>query len=121
MYTPMACMLTHSLPLATVCGGIGAITPMAGVAILTLAGAGTIGMAQIGDTTGAGEAGTAVVGTAAAGGDTIITIIPDIILVEVTGVADIGIEALLIPIVVLPVRPILTGIVAVLLVALQVL
>lgn len=114
----MACMPTHSLPSATACGGIGAITLMAGADILTMVGDGTAGTVRAGDSAGAGEAGTAV-----AGGDTIIitTIIPDIILVAAIGAADIGTEAVYIPIAVLRGRPILPGMAAVPPVVLQML
>lgn len=74
-----------SLHSPTACGGIGAITLMVGAAILTMAGDGTAGTVRAGALAGAA-------GTAVAGGDIIITItiIPDIIPVEDTGVGDIG-------------------------------
>ena len=74
-----------SLHSPTACGGIGAITLMVGAVILTMAGDGTAGTVRAGALAGAA-------GTAVAGGDIIITItiIPDIIPVEDTGVGDIG-------------------------------
>lgn len=74
-----------SLHSPTACGGIGAITLMVGAAILTMAGDGTAGTVRAGALAGAA-------GTAVAGGDIIITItiIPDIIPVEDTGVGDTG-------------------------------
>ena len=72
-------MLSRHLP--TAYGGIGAITLMVGAVILTMAGDGTVGTVRAGAL--AGAAGTVVAGTAEAGGDTIITIIPDIIPVAV--------------------------------------
>ena len=112
----MACMPTHFLPSATACGGIGAITLMVGAVILTMAGDGTAGTVRAGALAGAA-------GTAVAGGDTIIitTIIPDIILVAAIGAADIGTEAVYIPIAVLRGRPILPGMAAVPPVVLQML
>ena len=102
----MVCMHTHSLHLEIVYGGIGVITPTDGVAILTMATAGTIGMARAGAS--AGAAGTAVVGMAVAG-DTIITIIipvADGIPVVDTGEA-VHIGAMLIPIDVLMERAVI--------------
>lgn len=72
-----------SLHSPTACGGIGAITLMVGAVILTMAGDGTAGTVRAGALAGAA-------GTAVAGGDITITIIPDIIPVEDTGVGDIG-------------------------------
>lgn len=76
MCIPMVCthMLSRHLP--TAYGGIGAITLMVGAVILTMAGDGTVGTVRAGALAGAA-------GTAVAGGDTIITIIPDIIPVAV--------------------------------------
>ena len=79
-------MLMHSQRLAIVYGGIGAITPTDGVAILIMEMVGTTGMVLAGASVGA--AGTAVAGM---DGDTIITtiIIPAVagILVVDTGEA----------------------------------
>lgn len=86
----MVCMLTLSRHSPIVCGGIGAITPMVGAAILTMVGDGTVGMDRAGASVGAD-------GMQAVGGDTITTttiIIRDIttaVIGEViTGVAVTG-------------------------------
>ena len=78
-------MLMHSLHLVIVYGGIGVITPMAGVVILTMDMVGIIGMVLAGAS--AGAAGTAVAGM---DGDIIITIIIIIPVVAGIPVADIG-------------------------------
>lgn len=59
-------MLTLSRHSPIVCGGIGAITPMVGAAILTMVGDGTVGMDRAGASVGAA-------GMQAVGGDIIIT------------------------------------------------
>lgn len=78
-------MLMHSLHLVIVYGGIGVITPMDGVVILTMDMVGIIGMVLAGAS--AGAAGTAVAGM---DGDIIITIIIIIPVVAGIPVADIG-------------------------------
>ena len=88
-----------SLHSPTACGGIGAITLMVGAVILTMAGDGTVGTVRAGALAGAA-------GTAVAGGDTIITIIPDIIPVAVV-IGEAAIGEMHIPIDVLMVRAVL--------------
>lgn len=84
----MVCMLMLSRHSPTACGGIGVITPMDGEDILTMATAGTVGMARVGASASVGAAGMA-----AAGGDTITIIIPvaaGIPVADTGEVADIG-------------------------------
>lgn len=80
----MASMPTLSRPIPIVCGGIGVITPTAGVVIPTMVGDGTVGTVRAGASVGAA-------GTAVDGGDIIIIIIIPDITTAVTGVVITGV------------------------------
>ena len=98
MYILTGFMHTHSLPIPTACGGIGATIIMVGDGPRIMAGDGIVGIRPIGDSVGV----AGMVATMPAGGDTIITTIT-----TTTGVgirpAAIGVEM---PIGEMPIPPV---------------